>query len=128
MNPIFRVVKWSVVALLIAPLLYVLLQPVLRGEVDVDGVWLILVIFLLLPALIYGAGVSTKWGIIVVGSILVLVTARTWWIFWESDPYNPFNGLIPIVGLIPAGGIALFGALADLSYRFFREPSVRRRA
>lgn len=96
-----------------------------RGDVEVGGVWVILVILLLLPALIYGAGIQTKWGIVSIGLLLLLATARTWLTFNASDPYDPFDGLIPFARLIPAVGIVLLGSLADLSYRFFRESPVR---
>lgn len=119
------VLKWSIAAFLAAPPLFVLSRPALRGDVEVGGLWFILLIFLLLPALIYAAGVSTKWGIVGVGMLLLLVTARTWLIFESSDPYNSLNGLIPIVGLIPTVVVASVGAVADLSYRFFRETPVR---
>ena len=123
MNKWLGIFKWSVTAVLAVPPLVFLAGPALNGDVEVDGVWMVLVGLLLLPALIYGACVRSKWGIVGIGFLLLLITVRTWFMLQRSDPYNPFSGLIPFVGLVPAVGLALTGAVADLSYRFFGVPS-----
>jgi hypothetical protein len=124
-DSIARKAKWLITSALLAFPLYSILGPVLDGDVAVGGLWFLLVLVLCLPALIYGVAVGTKWGIVLVGGLLLLATVYTWMTMLTLDPFNPLNGLIPFLGLLPAILIAALGAAADQAYRFFRNPSAR---
>lgn len=118
-----RILKWLITAVVLAFPLYLIIGPVLNGDVEVDGLWFFLVLVLCLPALIYAAAVSTKWGIVLVGVLLLVATLDTWMTVLTSDPFDSLNGLTPFLGLLPAILIAAFGAAADQGYRFFRGPA-----
>jgi hypothetical protein len=117
-DSVARKAKWLITVAIV-------LEPVLDGDVEVGGLWFLLVLVLCLPALIYGAAVGTKWGIVLVGGLVLVATVYTWMTMSTSDPFNPLNGLIPFLGLLPTILIAAFGAAADQAYRFFRNPSTR---
>jgi hypothetical protein len=114
--------KWLITAGILALPLYSVLRPALNGEVEVGGLWLLLVLVLCLPGLIYAAAVSTKWGIVLVGGLLLVATVYSWMTMLASDRFSPLDGLTPFLGLLPAILIAAFGAVADQAYRFFQKP------
>lgn len=119
---VFRTFKTVVGALAAALPLFVLVRSVQRGSAELDGLWFLLAVFVCLPALIYVLGVSSKVGIVTVGIVLLLQTARTW-VLYGSHTDESLRGLIPIIGVFPAIGIALIGLVGDLAYRFFANSS-----
>lgn len=58
----------------------------------------VIAVALMLPALIYAAAIHTKWCVVIVGALLVLINGRLWIGFYSLPDDNSFAGLVPLFG------------------------------
>jgi hypothetical protein len=114
------VVKWSVTAVLILFPAVPMVRAAIEGSSTSSGPAFLIGLALLLPALIYAAAVHTKWCVIIVGALLVLITAQLWAGFYSLAADNPLAGIVPIFGSLYTTVIAAAGAVVDGLLRYRR--------
>lgn len=120
-------VKWTVTALLILFPAVPMVRAAIEGSSTNAGPAILIGLALLRPALIYAAAIHTKWCVIIVGALLVLITVQLWAGVYSLAADNPLAGIVPIFGSLYTTVIAAAGAVVDglLRYRRTNLPSGR---